>query len=368
MTDPVDPAKTPRGRAATARLSWNALTLGGLVALATLLYVLYRIRDVLLVLIGAIFLAYVLEPLVARLSRLPMPRGRMFGRKGAAAVVVLLFTVGLGFALYWLVPVLWIELQRLGRELPNYYRTVEEWLVTMEQRRGMGLPAEVWLTIQEEWHGLLERAGSGAGAAAFRVVGTLGNVLGLIVVPIGAFYILADGGALSRHFVEGLPASWRPMARQLLDQADRSLATYVRGQTLVVVVCGILAILLFTLLGVRYSLALGLLAGLAEAVPFLGSVAIIVALVLVSSSQGLTHTLVALGAYLVLNQVNNYIINPRLMSARLELHPFIVILAVLAGSSLGGFLGAVLALPVAALVVALGGALWGAGRPEAKGK
>jgi len=75
-----------------------------------------------------------------------------------------------------------------------------------------------------------------------------------------------------------------------------------------------------------------------------------------------------LAAYVVLNQVNNYLINPRLMSARLELHPFIVILSVLAGSALGGFLGAVLALPVAALIVGLGGALWGAGRPEAKSK
>jgi predicted PurR-regulated permease PerM len=366
----TEPAKTPapRGRAATARLSWNALTLGGLVAIATLLYILYRIRDVLLVLVGSIFLAYVLEPLVARVARVPLPRERALGRKAAAAIVVLLFTVALGFALYLFVPILWVELQRLGRELPNYYRTAEEWLLAMEQRRGMGLPPEVWSAARAEWHALIERSASGAGAAAFRVVGTLGNVLGLLVVPIGAFYILADGGALSRHFVEGLPASWRPMARQLLDQADRSLETYVRGQTLVVVVCSALAILLFTLLGVRYSLALGLLAGMAEAVPFLGSVAIFVALVLVGSSQGFSHTAVSLAAYLVLNQVNNYIINPRLMSSRLELHPFIVILAVLAGSSLGGFLGAVLALPTAALLVALGGALWGAGRPETKAK
>jgi predicted PurR-regulated permease PerM len=88
----------------------------------------------------------------------------------------------------------------------------------------------------------------------------------------------------------------------------------------------------------------------------------------ISSSGGLSHTVSVLAAYLVLNQVNNYLINPRLMSARLELHPVIVILSVLAGSALGGFLGAVLALPVAALIVGLGGALWGAGRPEAKPK
>jgi predicted PurR-regulated permease PerM len=349
--------------------SWNALSLGSLVAIATLLYILYRIRDVLLILVGSIFMAYVLEPLVDRLSRVPVVRTRFIvGRKLAAGIVVLLASVALGIALYWILPVLWIELQRLGGDLPNYYRATENWLLTMEQRRGMGLPAEVWSGLRGEWHALIERSAASAGQTAFRLVGTIGNLLGLLVVPIGAFYILADGGSLSRHFVEGLPASWRPMARELLDKADRSLETYVRGQTLVVVVCSALATLLFTLLGVRYSLALGVLAGIAEAVPFLGSVAIMGALAVISSSGGLSHTVSVLAAYLVLNQVNNYLINPRLMSARLELHPFIVILSVLAGSALGGFLGAVLALPVAALIVGLGGALWGAGRPEAKSK
>ncbi len=358
----------PRARARNMQWSWNALSLGSLVAIAVLLYIIYQIRDVLLILIGSIFMAYVLEPLVGRLSRLPLPANRILGRKLGAAIVVFLATVALGFALSWIVPVLWIELQRLGGELPNYYRTTEDWLMRMEQRRGMGLPPEVWERLRTEWHDLIERSAASAGQTAFRLVGTIGNLLGLIVVPIGAFYILADGGSLSRHFVEGLPASWRPMARELLDKADRSLETYVRGQTLVVVVGAGLASLLFTVLGVRYSLALGVLAGIAEAVPFLGAVAVVGALLIVTSQQGLQHMLTVIAVYVILMQVNNYIINPRLMGSRLELHPLIIILSVLAGSSLGGFLGAVLALPVAALLVGLGGALWGAGRPEAKPK
>ncbi len=365
---PSSDKPTPRVRGATFHWSWNALSLGSLVAIACLGYLIYQVRDVLLVLVGAIFMAYVLEPPVDRLARLPLPGGRTVGRKPAAGLVVLVAVVALGFALYLFLPVLWIELQRLGRVLPNYYRTIEEWLIRMEARRGLGLSPEVWDAVQQEWHGLVERSAASVGQAAFKIAGTLASVLGLLVVPIGAFYILADGGTLTRNFVEGLPASWRPMAQLLLAEADRSLETYVRGQTLVVLVCAALASLLFTLLGVRYSLALGVVAGIAEAVPFLGSVAVIGALVVVTSNTGLGPTLAVLGAYMVLNQVNNYVINPRLMSSRLELHPFIIILAVLAGSSIGGFLGAVLALPVAALVVALGGARWGAGRPETRAK
>lgn len=365
---PPKPASPTRTRAASFHWSWNALSLGSLVALGILAYLVYQVRDVLLVLIGGIFLAYVLEPPVARLERVPLPGGRRVGRKPAAGIVVLLACVLFGFALWWFLPVLWIELQRLGGELPNYMRTIEEWLERMEARRGMGLSPEVWTAIHQEWRDLVERSASNAGQAAFKLAGTVGSLLGFLVVPIGAFYVLADGGTLTRNFVEGLPVSWRPMAQLLLSEADRSLETYVRGQTLVVLVCAVLASLLFTLLGVRYSLALGVLAGIAEAVPFLGSVAVIAALAIVSSSRGLEQTIGVIVAYILLNQVNNYIINPRLMSSRLELHPFLIILAVLAGSALGGFLGAVLALPVAALLVALGGALWGAGRPDARPK
>jgi predicted PurR-regulated permease PerM len=343
--------------------SWDALSLGSLVGIAALLYLLYRLRGVLLVLIMSVFLAYVLEPLVAPLAKIPLPRDKKLGRKAAAGIVVLASTALIIFGLYWLVPVLWGELNRLGAELPRYYKLVEDWMRDMAARRGMGLPPEFWVTVQDQYHGLVQSWAGNASGWAMNAVVSIASLLGLVVVPIGAFYILADGGTLTHGFVQGLPQSWRPIATTLLTTADHSLETYVRGQTLVVLIVSLLATLLFTLLGVRYSLALGVLAGLAEAVPFIGSISVVLALVLVNWDQGLNQLAVVLGSYVVLNQLNNYVITPRLMSERLELHPFLVILAVLAGSSLGGFMGAVLALPTTAVLVGLGGALWGAGKP-----
>jgi predicted PurR-regulated permease PerM len=342
---------------------WDALSLGSLVGLALLVYFLYLIREVLLVLILSVFLAYVLEPLVHRLERFPLGRGRHLGRKPSAGIVVLFGIGAIGLGLYWLVPVLWSELNRLGAELPRYYRLLEEWTQRMASSRGMGLPPEFWTSVQDQYHALIQNAGTGLSGWAMKAVSSIGSLLGLVVVPIGAFYILSDGSTLTKGFVDGLPQSWRATAEQLLASSDRSLETYVRGQALVVLVVAVLASVLFTLLGVRYSFALGALAGLAEAVPFLGSISVVAALVLVSWDQGPTQLLVALGSYVVLNQVNNYVITPRLMSSRLELHPFVVILAVIAGSSLGGFVGAVLALPATAVLVGLGGTLWGAGKP-----
>jgi predicted PurR-regulated permease PerM len=347
---------------------WNALSLGSLVAIACLVWLLWQLKDVLLVLVGCVFFAYVLAPLVDRLEHLPLGRSRRLGRKPAAGITVLLATYLVVQAVISFVPVLWSDIQRLGGELPTYYTMGENWLRAQSDRHGMGLPSEVWDRVQLEWHVLLEKGAMYLGRSLTGVIGLAGSLLGLLVVPIGAFYILSDGPALAHGFVEGLPVTWRPMTHKLLEEADRSLETYVRGQTLVVLVASVLAVALFTTLGLRYSLALGLLAGMAEAVPFLGSISVVAALALVGSDRGLQFVLVSIGAYLALNQVNNYLISPRLMSAQLSLHPLVVIFAVLAGTSLGGVLGAVLALPTAALLVGLGGVLWGAGRPAKPAK
>jgi predicted PurR-regulated permease PerM len=357
----------PEPRTVRVRWRWDALSLGSLVGIAALIGFLYLIREVLLVLVMSVFLAYVLEPLVHRLERVPLGRGRRLGRKPAAGIVVLFGITAIGLGLYWLVPVLWNEINRLGAELPRYYKLIEDWMLDMASSRGMGLPPEFWTSVQDQYHALVQNVGSGFSGWAMRAVSSLASLLGLVVVPVGAFYVLADGSTLTKGFVDGLPVSWRPIAEQLLASSDHSLETYVRGQTLVVLVVSVLAGVLFTLLGVHYSLALGALAGLAEAVPFLGSISVIVSLVLVSWDRGPSGLAIVLGAYVALNQVNNYVITPRLMGQRLELHPFVVILAVLAGSSLGGFVGAVLALPATAVLVGLGGTLWGAGRP-ASGK
>ena len=348
--------------------SWNALSLGSLVGIALLVYFLWRLREVLLVLVAAIFMAYVLEPAVALLARCPLGRQRCLGRKASAAIVVLLATLAIGLAIYWLAPVLWSELNRLGAELPRYYRLIEVWMRDMAAQRGMGLPPEFWGAVQEQYHGLVQKSAAGASAWAFGALLSLASLLGLVVVPIGAFYVLADGGTLTRGFVDRLPQSWRPIAGTLLASADRSLETYVRGQGLIVLLVSGLATLLFTLLGVRYSLALGVLAGMAEAIPFVGSISVVAALVLVTWDQGWNQMLVVLLSYIALNQINNYVITPRLMSERLEMHPFVVILAVLAGGSLGGFLGTLLALPVTAVLLGLGGVLWGVGNSAGKAK
>ncbi len=342
---------------------WSALSLGSVLALVAVVWLLYRLRMVLLVFIASLFLAYVLDPPVRLLSRLPIARGRRLGRHTASAVVVLL-TLGLvGVFGAWFVPRLWSEVHRLVSELPDYVKRIDAWLLAMSTSGGFGLPGSLWGQIGTEWHEFIAHSASAGSHAALSLVSSLGSFLGLLVIPVGAYYLLADGVAVAGAIENGLPASWRPTARRLFEVTNRSLTTYVRGQTLVVITVSVIASVLFTALGVHNSLALGVLAGFAEAVPFIGALLVEVSIIALCWDRGTAGVLGVLAAYVALNQVNNYFISPRLMGSRLEVHPFLIILAVLAGSTLGGLLGAMLALPATAVIVGLSGLLWGAGHP-----
>jgi predicted PurR-regulated permease PerM len=342
---------------------WSALSLGSVIGLVALVWLVWRLRIVFLVFIAAVFLAYVLDPPVRFLARVPLGKGRTVGRRVGAGIVVLLALATFVVLAVWFVPVLWSEVNRLLAELPAYAQRVDTWLAGQAEHGGLGLPANVWTSVIDEWHAFILRSATSLSHGAMALVGSIGSLLGLLVIPVGAYYLLSDGVAVAGAFESGLPVSWRPTARTLLEATNRSLTTYVRGQTLVVVTVAGLATVLFTVLGVKNSLALGVLAGVAEAVPFIGALVVELSLAAVCWDRGIGGVAGVIAAYLALNQVNNYFISPRLMGSRLELHPFLIILAVLAGSTLGGFLGAMLALPATAVLVGVGGVLWGAGRP-----
>jgi predicted PurR-regulated permease PerM len=182
----------------------------------------------------------------------------------------------------------------------------------------------------------------------------------LLVIPIGAYYVLTDGGNLRRQLLLGLPPAWRPRVTMLIEASTDSLSRYVRGQTAVCFVTGILHSIGFAITGLPFWLIIGIMAGLAEAVPFLGSLVVVVTVAIVGLADSPRTAFFALFYYIVIgNQVANYLITPRLMSARLDVHPFVIILAALVGSSLGGPVGALIALPTAVVVQSVTRQMWG---------
>jgi predicted PurR-regulated permease PerM len=331
--------------------------LGTVVLLAAFVWLILQVQAVLSALLGSVLLAALLEPAVVWLARVHIGRWTV-GRRLAAGIMVIAFLAILGTLIYFLAPVLARQASVLLTNIPPYLDKVRGEYQAITSGMQI-LPDDVLAAFQREFANLMGQLGRSAAQAALGIAGNVIGLLGLLVIPVGAFYVLSDGATIQADFLAALPPQWREPASVFLHDTSRALSSYVRGQTLVCASSAVLYTIIFGVLGMPYFVVLGILAGVAEAIPYLGSVLVGVAVVIIGVQSDLGLAMRGLIGYLVGNQVVNYILTPRFQSRSLHLHPFLVILAALTGASLGGPVGAFIALPAAAVLQALLTRMWG---------
>ena len=185
--------------------------------------------------------------------------------------------------------------------------------------------------------------------------GGIGQLLGLVLLPLLAFYLLAEAEAVQASSLRFVPKEARLEIIRLGGAVDRALRSYVRGQAIVSLVMAASVGLALALAQFPVALLLGVLVGLAELVPYLGFAIAALAIGLTGFSMSPTHAIVGLSLYIMINWAIGTFVTPRVMGRYLKMHPFVVTVAVLAGAKLLGPAGALLALPGAAVVQALVG-------------
>ena len=333
-------------------------TIGTFGFLAVAAWVLYQARIVVFILIGAVLMAAFLEPAVKWLSHGQI-RGRTIHRKLAAAIVMVVTALVIAGLVVIVAPSIWQQGKEFVSALPSFYESARARLESLESDSDF-LPEEVESAFEEEAARLMAQGGKLAAGWAFSQARQIFQLVTLLVIPIGAFYILTDGPNLRRWLLLALPPPLRPKLKILFEEGAVSLSRYVRGQTAVCIVAGIVHSIGFAIAGLPFALILGIIAGLAEAVPFLGSLVVILTVLIVGLAHDPKTALFGVGYYMIIgNQVANYIITPRLMSKNLDIHPFAVILAALIGASLGGPVGALIALPTTVVLLTLARRFWG---------
>ena len=322
--------------------------IGGAAVVALLL--LWGLRD-LVVLVGfAVLLAYALDPVVTALGSI-RPRGRGMPRAAAAAVVMLVAVVLAGIALAWIVPQAGAELVRFVERAPGTATELLARLKDWANANGFARYVDpVTEMLRSNIANLGRNAGGLAAAGLGRVFGSLGALLGLAVLPLLSFYLLAEREDVRRSVDRFIPLPYRERAAQLGRGVDRALRSYVRGQATVCLVMGVAVGTALALLRFPFALILGILAGLAEVVPYLGFLSTALAIVLTGFTIDPLHALIGFGTYAVINNLVGMLVTPRVMGRYLEMHPFVVTVSVLAGARLLGPAGVMLALPVAAMV------------------
>jgi predicted PurR-regulated permease PerM len=180
-------------------------------------------------------------------------------------------------------------------------------------------------------------------------------ILNVVLTPVVTFYLLRDWQKLLNNIKAILPTSIRPTTLQLAQGCDEVLSAFFRGQLLVMLSLCIIYGVGLSLIGLKVGLVIGVIGGFLSIVPYLGSTFVVVAATLTSLVQfGDAHNLIwVFVVFLIGQSIEGYVLTPYLVGERIGLHPVAVIFAVMAGGTLFGFFGILVALPTAAVIMVL---------------
>ena len=315
------------------------------------LWVLYTLRMVILLLALTVIFCYLVLPLVDLLHR---PGKRLTIPRTMAVVVVYLGLIGLTFwSFERVVPLLSDQVNSFLENLPVYLRQFDQtvkWLASLPARYRLPLGWRGSLT--ELINGMPLRLLDSLQALASRTFEITLYLPWLVLIPVIGFFFLKDGAGFHRRLIESLPEEdLRFRIGHFLQDVSRTLAAYTRAQFLACLIVGLVQGLGFWALGISYPLILALAAGVLEFVPVLGPFLLFIIAFLVAGLTSWKTALIVAALLLVFRVVQDYIIYPRLVSEGLELHPVMVILAVVCGAELAGIVGVFLSVPVAALLL-----------------
>ncbi|MDN7140977.1 AI-2E family transporter [Pseudomonas sp. JQ170] len=326
--------------------------LGVALLCAALLYWLHPILSPFLV---GILLAYLADPLVDRLERAGL------SRTWGVVVVFALFTLLFTLLLLVLVPMLAKQLVRLYELAPQMLDWLQHEALPFIQAR-LGLSEGFWKfdKIKAAISGHMGQTSdivgmilSHATASGLALLAWLAN---LVLIPVVSFYLLRDWDLMMAKIRGLLPRQREAQAVALAGECHEVLGAFVRGQLLVMVALGVIYASGLMLVGLELGLLIGVLAGLAAIVPYMGFIVGIGAAMIAGLFQfgGDPYPLLGIAAVFMVGQaLEGMVLTPLLVGDRIGLHPVAVIFAILAGGELFGFTGVLLALPVAAVIMVL---------------
>ncbi|HMF58242.1 MAG TPA: AI-2E family transporter [Pyrinomonadaceae bacterium] len=318
------------------------------------LWLFYALESVILLVVLAIFFAYLIAPLVEFVRRPFIIRGRsrVMPRGIAIGVVYLIIFGSLGTIIFLLLPKIGDQITQLAQQAPGYWtsaRSRAQGLNDFYQRNQ--IPAGARDAISKAVNRLIDTASEYATSGIAVTFGWLGYIPWLVLIPILAFFLLKDADSFRRSALQMLPRGrWRWRGDEFFQDVNSTLAAYIRAQLTACVIVGGICTLGFSILGVPYSLVLGILAGMLEFIPLVGPLTLFVIVVFITGFHSVGHAITVAVFLGVLRVVEDYTIYPRIIGQGIHLHPLAVILAILCGAELAGVAGIFLAIPVVAIL------------------
>jgi predicted PurR-regulated permease PerM len=325
-------------RPSTATVARIVLTVSGI---ALLLYAIYRVRSVLVLVMIAVFLAVGLDPAVRRLEKWGLRRGH-----GVAAIflALIVFLTAFSFAV---IPPLAGQVTLFASDLPGQVQKLAE---RNPRLHDLIMENDIPQKLQDAVSNIPSAISNSFGS----VLGVAGSVLAalfnVLTVTILTIYFMLSLARIRAESLRLVPKSKRHRVAELVDPILEKIGGYIAGQITVALIAGSLAFVFLAIVGVPFPVALALWVAIASLIPLVGATIGAIPAVVVAFFDSLTAGVATLIYFVAYQQVENYLIAPRIMTRAVDISPAAVLLAALIGGSLLGFVGALMAIPTAASI------------------
>ncbi|GAP13600.1 predicted permease [Longilinea arvoryzae] len=317
-----------------------------IVFVAFCFWLLYRFYQVVFIFFIAIVLGTVIRPIVNWLQRKGLPR-----IAGILVVFFLVFAALTGFVLL-LFPLIFEQGSTITTALPGYYQSLREWMMLnpnpLIARLSEFLPAVLpsLVPTQQSGQQMLILAGQAAG-----YISMAANAIFIATAILLLVYHWAlDGQRTIQSLLLFVPKGRRESVNQLITDISTKVSFYVAGQAVLCLTIGILALIAYLLIGLPNALLLALVAGVLEAVPMIGPLLGAIPASVIALSIAPSKLVWVIIATLVIQQMENILLVPRVMRKAVGVNPFVSLLSIFAFSSLFGIAGALMAIPIAAII------------------
>lgn len=326
-----------------------------LAAALVAMWLLYLLAPILTPFAVSALLAYLGDPLVDRLEARKLSRGV------AVAIVFTVMTLLILSIPLIMVPLLEKQVSKLIVKAPEYWSKLTTMTLPFIEQR-FGFKASDYLSFDQIWSVVQDHWRSAGGIAATVVayvsksgLAVLGVALNLLLIPVVTFYLLRDWDILMERISALIPRNAAATVLRLAAESDAVLSAFLRGQLTVMIALGLIYSLGLTLVGIDLAFLIGMGAGMISFVPYLGGIVGVTAALIAAVVQfgDVFHVAMVLVVFGVGQTLEGFVLTPWLVGEKVGLHPVAVMFAIMAGGTLFGFLGVLLALPVASVLMVL---------------
>lgn len=323
----------------TINISTN--TILRVILILLFLVFLYILRNVIVLFIFALIIASAVAPAVGFFERIRIPR--VIGT--LLTYIVIIGVAALLVAL--IVPTVAKNSKDLAANLPDYIQSLSEKFQSFQSA------SSKYEMIINRLQDYLSNIGDALRSVSSNILSSavsfFGGVFSFFLVVVMSFYISVQKKGVQRVLTAIMPINYRDYILNLWERAQKKLGRWLQGQLCLAVLVGVLVYVSLSLLNVKYALLLGLISAILELFPYIGPVIAAIPGIILGFLQAPILGLWVLIVYLVIQQIESYVIAPLVMGKVVSLNPIVVILALLIGEKLGGILGMVLAVPLAAV-------------------